>query len=271
MHRLDERVQVLIAEQSGLTDEEKYALLKQYESDIVRTSIIKSFSDDEKKLKALELVEDENLRLNIINQNVVIIDFFEGFIKNHSGGLDEETKFVEFSKVNPEKAKMIEQMKKTNKNLLETIDMRILDLPLDLDSINQISCYTQDTEAKDNKDGFTQEKIIKLNEMQKKVFCTCVKHYQKDDERKEEQQGVLYKYEEPEAPFEIKNMGNGRWLLTGNEIERAFNATRFNSDEADQRFARKMRVLGVDKALREAGCEDGDIIVLCNTEFEFVE
>ena len=92
-----------------------------------------------------------------------------------------------------------------------------------------------------------------------------------DDERKEEQQGVLYKYEEPEAPFEIKNMGNGRWLLTGNEIERAFNATRFNSDEADQRFARKMRVLGVDKALREAGCEDGDIIVLCNTEFEFVE
>ena len=58
--------------------------------------------------------------------------------------------------------------------------------------------------------------------------------------------------------FEIKNKGNGRWEIIGDEIERAFNATRFNSDEADQRFARKMRVMGVDQALRDAGCQDGE-------------
>lgn len=90
-------------------------------------------------------------------------------------------------------------------------------------------------------------------------------------DEKEENQGVLYKFEEPKPAFEIKNLGNGRFELIGDEIEKAFHATRFNSEEADQRFARKMRVLGVDEALREAGCQDGDKIILCNTEFEFVE
>ena len=92
-----------------------------------------------------------------------------------------------------------------------------------------------------------------------------------DDNHEEETLGVLYKYEEPKPAFEIKNKGNGRYEVFGDEIERAFNATRFNSDEADQRFARKMRVMGVDQALRDAGCQDGDIIELCGMEFEFVE
>lgn len=92
-----------------------------------------------------------------------------------------------------------------------------------------------------------------------------------DEEQNVETQGVLYKFEEPQPAFTIKNLGNGRWRLEGEEIEKAFHATRFNTEEADQRFARKMRVMGVDQALRDAGCEDGDIIELCNTEFEFVE
>ena len=92
-----------------------------------------------------------------------------------------------------------------------------------------------------------------------------------DENHKEETQGVLYKFEEPKPAFEIKNLGNGRWELTGDEIEKAFHATQFNSEEADQRFARKMRIMGVDQALRDAGCQDGDIIILCNVEFAFVE
>ncbi|MGN1344342.1 MAG: Obg family GTPase CgtA, partial [Traorella sp.] len=92
-----------------------------------------------------------------------------------------------------------------------------------------------------------------------------------DENHQEDNKGVLYKFEEPKPAFEIKNMGNGRFMLVGDEIEKAFNATRFNSDEADQRFARKMRMMGVDQALRDAGCKDGDIIVLCNMEFKFVE
>lgn len=84
-------------------------------------------------------------------------------------------------------------------------------------------------------------------------------------------EGVLYKFEEEERPFEIRNLGNGKWQISGEEIERAFNATRFNSEEADQRFARKMRVLKVDQALRDAGCLDGDVVVICDTEFNFID
>ena len=87
----------------------------------------------------------------------------------------------------------------------------------------------------------------------------------------QESEGVLYKFEEPEKPFEIRNLGNSKWQIAGEEIERAFNATRFNSEEADQRFARKMRVLNVDQALRDAGCQDGDIVVICDTEFNFID
>lgn len=84
-------------------------------------------------------------------------------------------------------------------------------------------------------------------------------------------QGVLYKFEEEKPAFIVKNLGNGRWRVEGEEIEKAFRATSFTSDEADQRFARKMRVMKVDQALRDAGCEDGDIVELCDMEFEFVD
>lgn len=83
--------------------------------------------------------------------------------------------------------------------------------------------------------------------------------------------GVLYKFEEEKPAFIIKNLGNGRWRVEGEEIEKAYRATSFTSDEADQRFARKMRVMKVDEALRNAGCQDGDIVELCDMEFQFIE
>ena len=37
------------------------------------------------------------------------------------------------------------------------------------------------------------------------------------------------------------------------------------------RFARKMRKMGIAQALRDAGCQEGDIVVICKAEFEFME
>ncbi|MEG0823767.1 MAG: GTPase ObgE [Erysipelotrichaceae bacterium] len=84
-------------------------------------------------------------------------------------------------------------------------------------------------------------------------------------------EGVLYKFEPLGEQFQIQNLGNGRWNLTGYEIERAYKMTNFNSEDGAQRFARKMRVLNVDSALREAGCKDGDIVGICDYEFQFLE
>jgi len=81
----------------------------------------------------------------------------------------------------------------------------------------------------------------------------------------------LYKFE-PEQPLvEVHNLGNGQWELTGERLERIFRMSKMNTEEDFMRFARKMRKLGIDEALREAGCQDGDTVYICNYQFEFME
>jgi len=48
------------------------------------------------KNEKLERLIPEETKINKveIKKNIVLVDFFEGFIKNHSGGLDEETKTI---------------------------------------------------------------------------------------------------------------------------------------------------------------------------------
>ena len=47
--------------------------------------------------------------------------------------------------------------------------------------------------------------------------------------------------------------------------------TDFSRDESVRRFARQLRGMGVDDALRERGAKDGDIVKLLEFEFEFIE
>ncbi|MFR9254068.1 MAG: Obg family GTPase CgtA [Merdibacter sp.] len=82
-----------------------------------------------------------------------------------------------------------------------------------------------------------------------------------DDSEEEENEGVLYKFE-PEKPlFTVHNRGNGLWELSGEGLERTFRMSKLNNEEDFMRFARKMRTLGIDEALRNAGCVDGDTVV----------
>ena len=91
------------------------------------------------------------------------------------------------------------------------------------------------------------------------------------DEEDDQAEGVLYKFE-PEQPLvEVHNLGNGQWELTGERLERIFRMSKMNTEEDFMRFARKMRKLGIDEALREAGCQDGDTVYICNYQFEFME
>ena len=71
--------------------------------------------------------------------------------------------------------------------------------------------------------------------------------------------------------FHVHNMGNGMWKLTGEELERVFKTSKMNNEEDFIRFSRKMRMMKVDEALRDAGCQNGDTVCICNIEFEFIE
>lgn len=80
---------------------------------------------------------------------------------------------------------------------------------------------------------------------------------------------VLYKFKE-EQPFTITKEGN-TWIVKGEKIEKLLKMTKFNTDEAANRFANKLRKYGVDDKLRELGAIEGDTIRILDLEFEYKE
>lgn len=59
--------------------------------------------------------------------------------------------------------------------------------------------------------------------------------------------------------------------ITGEKLKLIFDRTDFNKDEAIRRFARQLRGMGVDDALREKGAKNKDIVRIFDFEFEFIE
>ena len=78
---------------------------------------------------------------------------------------------------------------------------------------------------------------------------------------------VLYKFEKTK-PFTIEREGD-IYIIHGDEIERLFKMTRFSSDEAVLRFARKLRQLGIDEELDKMGAREGDIVKILDFDFEY--
>ncbi len=86
----------------------------------------------------------------------------------------------------------------------------------------------------------------------------------------EEENSVLYKHES-DIDFEVSRDDDGAFVLSGYTIERLFKMTDFNFDQSVRKFARQLRGMGVDDALRQHGAKDGDIVRLLEFEFEFIE
>ncbi|HAT54583.1 MAG TPA: GTPase ObgE [Lactobacillus sp.] len=88
----------------------------------------------------------------------------------------------------------------------------------------------------------------------------------------DEDLGVMYQFQEDEKPaFEIQHTDDGIWLLTGEKIERLFKMTNTQHEQSMVRFARQLRTMGVDDALRDAGAADGDTVQILDFTFDFVE
>ncbi|HCJ4333431.1 TPA: GTPase ObgE [Listeria innocua] len=87
----------------------------------------------------------------------------------------------------------------------------------------------------------------------------------------EDEDTVLYKYVAEEPDFEITREPDGTFVLSGAKIGRLFTMTNFERDASISRFARQLRAMGVDEALRKRGAKDGDIVRLLDYEFEFMD
>ncbi|MCA1025319.1 GTPase ObgE [Cytobacillus kochii] len=93
-------------------------------------------------------------------------------------------------------------------------------------------------------------------------------------EHEEEDTGVhrvLYKHEADQVEFTITRDSAGDFIVSGDAVEKLFKMTDFSRDESVRRFARQLRGMGVDEALREKGAKDGDIVKLLDYEFEFID
>ena len=81
---------------------------------------------------------------------------------------------------------------------------------------------------------------------------------------------VLYEFKN-EKPYEIEKESENTWVIKGKKLEDLLRMTKFNSDEATLKFARKLKRMGVDEKLKELGAKEGDIVKILDFEFEYEE
>lgn len=80
---------------------------------------------------------------------------------------------------------------------------------------------------------------------------------------------VLYKFKK-EKPFTITKENNS-WIVKGDAVEKLFKMTKFNSNDAVLRFAKKLKNMGIDDELKRLGATTGDTVCIMDYEFEYVE
>lgn len=106
------------------------------------------------------------------------------------------------------------------------------------------------------------DKVInKLSEMTKTIDSTELFEEDKVESH------VLYKFRE-EKPFTIVK-DNDVFVIRGDEVERLFRMTNFNTEESYERFSNKIRRMGIDEELEKMGIKEGDTVRILDFEFEW--
>lgn len=80
--------------------------------------------------------------------------------------------------------------------------------------------------------------------------------------------------EEPqkeEAPFCVQKIGPDAYEVVGPEIDGLVGRTQFERDEAVERFMKILDNMGIEKALREAGIQDGDTVIVGPMALDYLE
>lgn len=110
----------------------------------------------------------------------------------------------------------------------------------------------------------TEEMIIKLADMLEQVELEPIY------EETSYESHIIYKFKN-EKPYTISRDDSGVWIIKGAEIEKLLKMTKFYEDEGAQRFARKLRGMGVEDELERLGAERGDDVRILDFIFTFKE
>ena len=88
-------------------------------------------------------------------------------------------------------------------------------------------------------------------------------------ENKEEEVKVYNALEDAKKQYEVVRTGPHAYQIKGERIERTYSLINLSTDEGISKLLSILRNLGVDDTLKEMGLEDGDIVTLCDFEFEY--
>lgn len=93
-----------------------------------------------------------------------------------------------------------------------------------------------------------------------------------DEQLTPEYEAAGKKFQDAQGPdFTISKDDDGTWVLGGEKLLRLFDMTDLTHEQSQLRFARQMRQMGVDDALREKGIQDGDMVRIRKFVFEFIQ
>ena len=101
-----------------------------------------------------------------------------------------------------------------------------------------------------------------LSEMLESMPNTFIEETENVEDHKE------YKYEEPEK-FKITRDDDGTWVISGKEIERIFKMTKFESEDDEYRFAKRLNNMGVDEELKKRGAKEGEQVRILDFYFDY--
>ncbi len=93
----------------------------------------------------------------------------------------------------------------------------------------------------------------------------------KSEETEEKEEVVVYRYEPKHPDFEIVNLGNRRWKVNSAKVDRLAEQVNFDNMDDTYAFAQTLAKMGIDNALREAGCKDGDQVIVGTYIMDFTD
>ena len=92
---------------------------------------------------------------------------------------------------------------------------------------------------------------------------------QAEDDQEAEPQTGMFSHKDDRRSFEVTKDGPV-YVLTGKAVRRTIVMTDMENDQAVMMLHRRLKRMGVIKALTEAGAKDGDTVVVDNVEFTFM-
>lgn len=119
--------------------------------------------------------------------------------------------------------------------------------------------------------AITHEGVDKLMQVTADVLDKTPAFDSESHDKAEVVQYGIKNSDDEEAPFKISRDDDGTWVLSGEKLEKLFAMTNMDHEESQLRFARQLRHMGVDEALRAQGIQDGDQVRIQDFVFEFIQ